>query len=266
MEIGPDGKFILTPFERLAYKRAGKFKGAKDDPVGGAKSNFVETARGLWIERGALDPYPSRPEVTWYQLDDALKPGESWDVEAKDVIADLGLTRTLFERQLQAKFLLDELWNDAADATGIRASARVAEAAGVMAETGERKPEVEAALLRMKMVEPRAHRVYALFMGSESVPGWPFNRTYRTTVRTGRVGRPARERQGYTAARLGKVLNIPKAQVEHLVAHITPLFRRDMELFEGWKQEELDLLLREPPDPRAARAAVDRLEGGWLKG
>jgi hypothetical protein len=266
MEIGPDGKPILTPFERLAYRRAGTYKGVKDDPVGGARSNFVEVARDLWLGRGALDAYPPYPEVTWYQLDDALKPGESWDVESNEAIITLGLTAGRFTRQLQESFQLDELWNDAANATGIRAGARVAEAAQLMAEQVERKPEVEAALLRMKLIEPRAHRVYALFMGSESASGWPFNRTYRTTVRTGRVGRPARERQGYTPARLARILNIPKPQVEHLVAHITPLFREDMELFEDWRPEELDLLLREPPDPRAARAAIERREGGWLKG
>jgi hypothetical protein len=119
---------------------------------------------------------------------------------------------------------------------------------------------------RMQLVEPLAFEIYALHHGhTDPIPGHPFDRVIERgpgfRVTTGRPGRKAYERQGYTLPTLSRVTKIEKRQLAALIEGIKPLFAADQALFESWTKEEVERFLND--DPVAIHAARTRLPKGW---
>jgi hypothetical protein len=262
-----------SPFMRLAAKAYNqKVRGiSRTDST--SRNAYVDAVWGIWTHKESerqnipgsgqgQELYQgnlhTRDGAPWWEVD--LLLGEGGDKDSKTEFID--------ELLHYHGDVINELHSWVANDRGLTRTAekRLAEE-DYYAETGERLPHADAAATRMGLVSPIVYQVFMLHMGWEGpFPGIPFDRIVAKNESTllrrrGWVGRRAYERQGYTVAKLSKLVGLPKAKIDQIILGLTPLFAADLELFEGWNINELEALIG--GDERAQAAAIARKPTGW---
>lgn len=270
---GPAGTY--DPIERETFIKRAVFDiwmgpWDKDIPASGGGDHFYA---------GAL---PNEDGRTWGEM--------SWTIAQGDPNYEF------FKKELEVTFPLQDLWTYM---SGVKEMAigRKAQAAlrAQYEEGGERKPEVAAAMKRMKLVNPVVYEIFAWHTGwKPPARGLPFDRVPAVMHKGKRVhprelpkaeqaeykksqagerGRKAWETMGYGVPRLAKLVRMPKAQVKQILTGVVPLFREDVGLFEEWSTPEVEWFLMDPERldakqqrsyERSVQAALRRESSGWL--